>query len=144
MCKAMMASVFVLGMVLLAGTTWAEQATVTEPETNTTFPVRKSYGGAPHILVGVGAREATALKINVYGAGLYVGIKRAVPAWQTYLTGRFAKAGLVTGGQPDFARLTRSAAARHFMVYGRFPKTIEMEFVRDAPGHKFVEAYNEN
>lgn len=130
-----------LAVLLSAGAARAEQAT--EPHTKTTFAVERNVGGAPHLLVGTGARRAAGM-INVYGAGFYVGIKQAIPAWQAYLTGRFAKAGLVSGGNPDFGRLTKSAEARHFAVYGQFPKAIEMAFVRNVSAEQVTGAYNES
>jgi hypothetical protein len=137
------------GVVILIGLGFstlarAEESTMREPETGTSFKVRQAFGGVEHILVGVGAREVTAFKINVYGAGMYVGVKQAPTVWQTYLEGRFAKAGLVTAGRPDFAKLQKSSASYHFMIYGRFPKAVQMEFVRDAGATKFLEAYEEN
>lgn len=143
--KMMMTTTICMLLVLAFATVAsAEQSRVHEGETGTNFAVRKSFGGQPHILLGVGAREVTALRINVYGAGLYVGLKRAVPVWQQYLEGRFSKAGLVSNGTPDFSKLQNNAAARHFIVYGRFPKAMEMAFVRDSPAHRIVEAYEEN
>lgn len=133
-----------LCLVLVSAEVRAEQASMTEAETGTTFKVRRTLGGVEHVLVGVGAREVTALRINVYGAGMYVGVKGAAQAWQAYLVGRFTKAGLVSGGQPDFEKLRTASSAHHFMIYGRFPKAVDMEFVRNADAHKFIEAYDEN
>ncbi len=144
MPQVMTAVLLATTVLLVSVTGWAEQTTLHEEETNTTFQIRKSFGGTPHVLIGAGAREVTAFKVNVYGGGLYVGIKRASIAWHSYLTGRFAKAGLVPNGQPDFSKINRHATARHFIVYGRFPKAIEMIFVRDAPPEKIVEAYEDN
>lgn len=139
-----LSSALVIWMICVASDARAEASNMREPETGTSFQVRRNLGGVDHVLVGVGAREVTALKINVYGAGMYVGIKRGVSVWQSYLSGRFAKAGLVSAGQPDFTKLKNASAAYHFMIYGRFPKAVDMEFVRNADADKFVEAYNEN
>jgi len=128
--------------LLAAGNVFAE--TVTESETNTTFQVTKNFGGIPHTLVGVGAREATALKINVYGAGMYVGSKAATKAWQGYMEGRFAKAGLVTDGNPDLAKIGRHATGRHFIVYGRVPRGRGMDFTRDVRADQVTGAYEES
>jgi len=130
-----------LAVVLAAGAARAEQ--VTEPHTKTTFDVERNIGGEQFLLVGVGARRAGGM-INVYGAGMYVGVKQAVPAWQGYLTGRFAKAGLIEADRPNFQKLTTSAEARHYIVYGRFPKAIEMAFVRDVSAEQVTGAYNES
>ena len=97
MRKILIGGAFV-ACLLMANAASAEQ--VREDETGTSFPLKKSFGGVPHILVGVGAREAMGT-INVYGGAMYIGEKAGVAAWQSYLTGRFAKAGLVTNGNPD-------------------------------------------
>ena len=128
-------------VLLMSGAARAEQAT--ERHTKTAFEVVRNIGGEPHLLIGAGARRAGGM-INVYGAGMYVGLKAAGPVWQEYLTGRFAKAGLVTGGSPDFSKLPRSAEARHFIVYGRFPKAIEMAFTRNVTAEQITGAYNES
>jgi len=141
MRNIMVGGAFITCLLVAVGA-FGEQGTVTENETNTTFQVRKNFGGTPYILVGVGAREALGT-INVYGGGMYLGEKQAVAAWQAYLTGRFAKAGLVNNGQPDFAKIGTSAAGRHFMVYGRMPRCIDMSFVRDVRADQVSEAYEE-
>lgn len=126
----------------MASVAFGEAGTVREDETGTSFQVRKAYGGIPHILVGVGAREAMGT-INVYGGGMYIGEKAGATAWQAYVKGRFAKANLITGGQPDFAKIARSSAGRHFMVYGRMPRCIDMSFVRDVRADQVSEAYTD-
>lgn len=136
-----LAGVAAVAVLLVAGPARAEQ--VTEQHTKTAFDVERSIGGQQFLLVGTGARRAAGM-INVYGAGMYVGVQQAVPAWQSYLTGRFAKAGLVTDGRPDFAKLARSAEGRHFIVYGRMPKAIDMAFVRDVTAEQVTGAYNES
>lgn len=130
--------------MMLTSLAWAEPATVEEEETHTNFKVRKNIAGIPHILIGTGAREATAFKVNVYGAGLYVGIPQATKAWQSYITGRFSKAGLVTDGTVDIAKLRSHRILRHFVVYGNMPRTIEMQFVRNVSAEQVTEAYEES
>lgn len=142
--KKLLVATSLLGCLAFAASASAEQSTVTERETKTSFQVQRNFGGVPHILTGVGAREATALKINVYGGAMYVGRDQAVKAWQSYVEGRFAKAGLVSDGTPDFAKIGRSAAGRHFIVYGRMPRAIDMHFVRDVRADQITDTYNEN
>ncbi len=129
---------------LLTSLAWAEPATVEEEETHTTFKVRKNIAGIPHILLGTGAREATAFKVNVYGAGLYLGIPQATKVWQRYIDGRFSKAGLVNDGTVDVAKLRSHRLLRHFVVYGNMPRTIEMQFVRNVRADQVTEAYEES
>ena len=131
-----------LSCLLIGAYALGEAGTVREDETGTTFQVRKSFGGVPHILVGVGAREALGT-INVYGGGMYIGEKAGVKAWQAYITGRFAKAGLAPNGQPDLAKIVTSPQGRHFMIYGRMPRCIDMSFVRDVRVDQISEAYED-
>jgi hypothetical protein len=128
--------------LLTAYAALAEQGTMREDETGATLQLRKSFGGVPHILVGVGAREAMG-SINVYGAGMYLGEEAATKAWQAYLADRFAKAGLVANGQPDLAKISKSAEGRHFMVYGQMPRCIELHFVRDVRADQISGAWEE-
>jgi hypothetical protein len=145
MQRKMFVGFAVLAVVLMTTPAWAEQSTEEEEETHTTFQVQKTINGVPHVLLGVGAREATALKVNVYGAGLYVGIPQATKAWQSYLTGRFSKAGLIgADGAPDFAKLRTHRELRHFVVYGNMPRAIEMQFVRNVTAEQVTGAYEES
>lgn len=130
-----------LSGLLLATTASAE--TVTEEETSTTFQKVKNFGGQPHILTGTGAREAMGT-INVYGAGMYVNQKQAARAWGQYLESRFAKANLVSNGTPNFSKIGHSRQGRHFMVYGRMGRAIEMAFTRDVRADQISEAYNDS
>ncbi len=143
MLRRLVSGTLVAGVALLAGPVWA-QGTETEEETHTTFQIQKNIGGIPHLLIGTGAREATALRINVYGGGFYVGMPHGSKVWGQYLTGRFAKGGLVSNGQPDLAKLKTHRLLRHFVVYGNFPKAIDMAFVRDVRDDQVRGAYEES
>lgn len=131
-----------LACLLTASVALGEEGTVREDETGTSFPVQKNVGGAPYVLVGVGAREAMG-SINVYGAGMYVGREAGIKAWQSYVTDRFAKAGLVANGQPDLAKISKAPEGRHFMAYASMPRYIEMHFVRDVRADQIAEVYEE-
>jgi hypothetical protein len=126
-----------------AANAWAQPRTVEERHSDATFQVQKNFGGSSHVLVGVGARRAMGM-ITVYGAAMYVGVDQGKAAWESYLSGRFAKAGLVESGQPNFNRLRRSAEGRHFLVYGRMPRAIEMAFARDVRADQIANAYDES
>jgi len=128
----------VLAMASIAN---AEQ--VTERHTDATFDVERTIGGQNYILVGTGARRAAGM-INVYGAGMYVGANAGSKAWNAYLTGRFAKAGLVEGGTPNFEKIGHHATGRHYIVYGRFPRAIDMAFTRDVSAEQIQGAYEES
>ncbi len=141
MRKTLVGGAFLVSL-LMSSVALAEQSKITESETNTTFQVRKNFGGVPHVIVGVGAREAMGM-INVYGGAMYVGVKAGVKTWQSYLTGRFMKAGLVSNGQPDLAKIATSPVGRHFLVYGRMPRAIVMSFVRDVRADQVSEAYED-
>jgi len=136
---------------LIAGTLFAcmlhamvaQAETVTEEETNTTFETPRTIAGGSYVLTGVGAREAMGT-INVYGAGMYVETRGATKAWSSYVAGRFAKANLMNGDTPNFQKIGNSGPGRHFIVYGRMARAIDLSMVRDVRADQISGAYEES
>lgn len=129
--------IFALGALLIPRSAPAEEAegaegeqtTVMERMTATTFEIHREISGEPHVLIGVGARRAGQM-LNIYGAGLYVGEEGAVEAWRGRLPA-LAKLGRDDEGELDYEKIAEAAEARRFAILDRFPRAIELAFVRD-------------
>lgn len=106
----------------------ARAEVVLEPVTAERFETHRVIEGVPHVLVGVGARQVMR-SITIFGGGMYIGRDRGRQVWSRYERRRFRR--FLSGGALDLGRLRRSAALRHYMVYGDFPKALEMRFARD-------------
>ena len=121
---------------------WAAQTTgtVTEAETEQTFPTTQSLGGSEHVLIGVGAFEAFGA-INVYGAGFYIDKDSGTRAWQRFLANQGA--AFVTDGQVNWEGLKNSTTLYQWIYSGSFGKGIHIKMVFSVTRQEVIDLHTD-
>ncbi len=124
----------------LAATTFQDEPvkTVEEPETEVAFPVTltvlpktEKREAVSHQLSGVGVREKTIFKVDVYALGFYMDEEAALPALKKAAEDLSA------------SKLEKSAAFRKALLGDDFGKTMRLVMVRDVDAEDMSEAFDD-
>jgi len=140
MKKTILAVTMALAAGFAASLAAQSSGTVTEEETEQSFPATQDFGGAGHTLIGVGAFEAFGA-INVYGAGFYVETESAKRAWQRFLANQGAS--FVENGQVNWDALKNSSTLYQWIYSGSFGKGIWIKMVREVTRQQVIDLHTD-
>ncbi len=115
-----------------AGAQAGTEESVLESKSNVAFPVRLQVpaGEDFHTLVGMGLREKTVFKVDVYAFGLYVDAPRAASALENW-NGRSAR------------ELEKDESFYEELLKDNFGKTLRLLMTRDVSGDDMADAFED-